>query len=188
MSDEDGVILFPGKESTITLSNFQEFLTQHKLEIPGYTPQEINFAFIQIAERQERIEKTHFIRILKGERDSVSNQEWLPYIVNEFIYHIINNQLNIFKYVNPTAKRLTMSDFQTLITDKMRYKPSNPKDLPTLQQFFAVSKSAAESTVGGGQQLSEGTKYISIDKILEQVRKLDPNYALLPPTAHKPLQ
>ncbi len=177
LSDEDGAILFPGKESSINLANFQEFLAQNKIEIPGFTPQEINFAFIQVAERQERIEKSLFIRILKGERDSVSNQEWLPYIVNEFIYHIINNQLNIFKFVNPTAKRLTVSDFQTLTQDKLRYKPSNPKDLPTLHQFFAVSN-----------QPGEGSKYVSIDKILEQIRKLDPNYALLPQSVQKPIQ
>jgi len=29
------------------------------------------------------------------------NQEWLPYIVNEFVYHIVNNSLNVFKFISP---------------------------------------------------------------------------------------
>ena len=91
LTDEDGTIIFPGKDSTVGLAEFNEFLAQNKIEIPGFTPAEINEAFQKIAERQERMPKSIFVKILKGERDVVSNQEWLPYIVNEFVYHIINN-------------------------------------------------------------------------------------------------
>ena len=66
-------------------------------------------------------------------------QEWLPYIVNEFVYHLINNQLNIFKFVNPSARVLSTAHFDTLL-EKLRYKPSNPKDLPTLVQFFSLKR------------------------------------------------
>jgi hypothetical protein len=58
--------------------------------------------------------------------------------VNEFLYFITNNSLNIFKFVNPAAKKLTVSQFQTLMFEKLGYKPSNSKDLPTLYSFFAL--------------------------------------------------
>ena len=47
------------------------------------------------------MEKSLLIKILKNERDASETQEWLPYIANEFIYHIINNNMNIFKFVSP---------------------------------------------------------------------------------------
>jgi hypothetical protein len=131
--------VFPGKESTVSIVEFREFLSINKIELPGFTPAEIEEAFLKITERQGTIPKSIFVKILKGERDVSTNQEWLPYIVNEFVYHIINNQLNIFKFVNPQARVLSTAHFDTLL-EKLRYKPSNAKDLPVLIQFFALKK------------------------------------------------
>jgi len=62
----------------------------------------------------------------------------------------------------PTAKVLSLAHFQTLINDKLRYKPSNPKDLPTLYQFFELKK---EGTPQGAPV--DGARFISIDKLVE---------------------
>jgi hypothetical protein len=75
----------------VGIAEFREFLAQHKIELPGFTPAEIEEAFHKITERQSTMPKSIFVKILKGERDVTTNQEWLPYIVNEFVYHIINN-------------------------------------------------------------------------------------------------
>jgi hypothetical protein len=44
--------------------------------------------------------------------------------------------------VNPQAKVLSSAHFETLL-EKIRYKPSNLKDFPTLIQFFSLKKEEA---------------------------------------------
>jgi hypothetical protein len=115
-----------------------------------------------MSERKGMMEKITLIRILKNEREITSgNQEWLPYIVNEFVYHIVNNNLNVFKFISPKIQVLRLDQFQALINDKLRYKPSNPKDLPVLHRFFGISDN--------GQPLPQNAevKLISLNKILE---------------------
>ena len=53
----------------------------------------------------------------------------MPFIANELVYYIFNNSINLFKFVNPQAKKLTPPQFQSLL-QQIGYKPSNPKDLP----------------------------------------------------------
>jgi|LauGreDrversion4_2_1035121.scaffolds.fasta_scaffold07015_6 hypothetical protein len=66
--------MFLSQKETVTLEDFQRFLATQKIEIPGYTPQEINHCFDQMAERKDKIEKTQLIRILRNERDVGVNQ------------------------------------------------------------------------------------------------------------------
>jgi len=43
--------VFPGKDADIGITEFNEFLSSNKIELPGFTPAEINEAFLKIAER-----------------------------------------------------------------------------------------------------------------------------------------
>jgi hypothetical protein len=36
--------------------------------------------------------------------------------VNELVYHIVNNGLNLFKFITPGAKRLTLDKFNVFLT------------------------------------------------------------------------
>lgn len=92
------------------------------------------------------------MKLLKNEREQVP-QEWLPFIANEFLYHIINNGINLYKVgLNPASKKLTVAQFEQFIVEKVRYRPSNPKDMPSLFEFFALQGEPG---------------YISIDKLIE---------------------
>lgn len=85
----------------------------------------------------------------------------MPYIVNELIYFICNNALDIYKVVNPQAKQLTSQQFQTLLLS-IKFKPSNPKELPALMSYLSMPGQA-------GVQ-------ISMVRFLELLRKVDPSY------------
>ena len=67
--------------------------------------------------------------------------------------------------MNPQAKVLSSTHFETLL-EKIRYKPSNLKDFPTLIQFFSMKKEDAAAQ-GASQGMTDSTNYVSIDKILE---------------------
>lgn len=54
------------------------------------------------------MEKSLLIKILRNERDSAAAQEWLPFIVNEFVYHVVNNNIPLFRFVSPQAKKLSV--------------------------------------------------------------------------------
>ena len=70
---------------------------------------QIETCFSQLAERKQYIEKAQLMKLLKNEREQVS-QEWLPFIANEFLYHIINNGINLYKAgLNPASKKLTVA-------------------------------------------------------------------------------
>ena len=70
MSDEDtGSTLFT--KDMVSLEDFNKFLASQKIEIPGFTPNQINDAFSQMSERKGSIDKNRLIRILKNEREFV---------------------------------------------------------------------------------------------------------------------
>lgn len=56
------------------------------------------------------MEKSLFKRAIKGDYDNLEADQ-LPFIVNEFIYYICNNNIDIFRHVNPLAKKLTIPNF-----------------------------------------------------------------------------
>jgi hypothetical protein len=88
-----------------------------------------------------------------------------PYIVSEFVNHILNNKIDLFKIVTARSKTLKVELFMSLL-QRINYTSSNPKDMPTLLKYFADQDQAGEP------------RFISIDKILEELRKKDPEYAL----------
>jgi hypothetical protein len=54
-----------------------------------------------MSDRKGVIEKNRLIRILKNEREfvRVNAQAAQPFIVSEFINHIVNNKVNIFTFI-----------------------------------------------------------------------------------------
>ncbi|TNV88020.1 hypothetical protein FGO68_gene1522 [Halteria grandinella] len=161
--NQDGeTTYFPVGKETVTLEDFQRFITHAKLDLNAFTMNQVTNAFEQLAERRDKIDKNTLIRILKGERDAAQQQDYLPFIANELIYHIINNGLNIYKFVTPGSKQLTIEKFNTLLAQMLKYKPSNPKDMPVLYQFLSVKD-------------QEGN--ISIEKLIDSIRRVDPSYA-----------
>jgi hypothetical protein len=138
---------------------------------------QVTNAFEQFAERREKIERTTLVRILKGEKDP-SQQDWIPFIANELVYHIHNNSLNIYKFVTPGSKQLTLEKFNILLSQMLKYKASNPKDLPVLYNYFGVKDHP--------QNPSSPIVNISIERLVEAVRKHDPSYCLAETTLKAP--
>jgi hypothetical protein len=89
-----------------------------------------------------------------------------PYIVGEFINHILNNKIDLFKIVTARSKTLKVELFMSLL-QRINYTTSNPKDMPALIKYFAE-----------GDNVAADPRFVSIDKILEELRKKDPEYAL----------
>ncbi len=153
----------------VTLEDFNKFLDTQKIEIPGFTPRQINDAFAQMSERKGYIDKNRLIRILKNEREFVkaaAGQVSLPFIVSEFINHIVNNKVNLFNFITAKSQSLIVAHFNELVK-KIKYVPSNPKDFPQLIKHFADQEpnNTAEP------------RAVSIPKILAEIRKKDPQYA-----------
>lgn len=90
-----------------------------------------------MADRRGYIDKNRLIRILKNEREfvRVNAQVQLPFIVSEFINHIVNNKVNLFSFITAKSQTLIIAHFNELIK-KIKYVPSNPKDLPQLIKHF----------------------------------------------------
>lgn len=122
-----------------------------------------------MSDRKGVIEKNRLIRILKNEREfvRVNAQAAQPFIVSEFINHIVNNKVNIFTFIRAKSQSLIIGHFNELIKS-IKYIPSNPKDLPQLIKHFADQESNANAE----------PKSVSIPKILAEIRKKDPQYAL----------
>lgn len=129
---------FPEKE-TVDFGDFLKFLDLAGISLKSqFSPIQIETCFSQLAERKQYMEKAQLMKLLKNEREQVA-QEWLPFIANEFLYHIINNGINIYKVgLNPSAKKLTVAQFEQFVVDKVKYRPTNPKDMPSLFEFFAL--------------------------------------------------
>jgi len=91
-----------------------------------------------MSERKGAIEKNRLIRILKNEREfvKVNAVAAQPFIVSEFINHIVNNKVNLFSFITAKSQSLIIPHFNELIK-KIKYVPSNPKDLPQLIKHFA---------------------------------------------------
>lgn len=60
--------------------------------------------------------------------------------MNELVYHIVNKNINLFRFVSPQAKKLTAAQFHVLLNDKLQFRPANSKDLPQLYQFFEIKE------------------------------------------------
>ena len=107
------------------------------------------------------------IRVLKNERRFVraNVQQVAPYIVSEFVNHILNNKIDLFKIVTARSKTLKVELFLSLL-QRVNYTSSNPKDIPALVKYFAEQENTADP------------RFVSIDKIVEELRKKDPEYAL----------
>ena len=84
-----------------------------------------------MSERKGAINKNRLIRILKNEREFVraNAQSAQPFIVSEFINHIVNNKVNLFNFITAKSQSLIIAHFNELVK-KIKYVPSNPKDLP----------------------------------------------------------
>ena len=91
-----------------------------------------------MSERKGAIDKNRLIRILKNEREFVraNAQSAQPFIVSEFINHIVNNKVNLFNFITAKSQSLIIAHFNELVK-KIKYAPSNPKDLPQLIKHFA---------------------------------------------------
>lgn len=167
LDGDDTISYFtPGKES-LTIEDFQRFLTQSKIDLNAFTMNQVTTAFQQIAERREKIDRVTLVRILKGERENhQTQQDWLPFIVNELVYHIVNNSISIYKFVTPGSKQLSLEKFNTLLSQMIKYKPSNPKDMPVLYNYLGVK-----------EQEGAPIQNVSIEKLVQAVRKVDPSYA-----------
>lgn len=91
-----------------------------------------------MAERKDRVERGVLTRALKGESAiSSANSESMPYIVTELTYFICNNNVDIFKYFNPEAKKLSLQQFQQLL-QSIKFVPNNSKELPQLVVYLAM--------------------------------------------------
>ena len=85
----------------------------------------------------------------------------------EFINHILNNKVNLFTFIPAKSQSFIIAYFNELIK-RIKYVPSNPKDFPQLVKYFADQEPSNTAE----------PKAVSIPKILAEIRKKDPHYAL----------
>jgi hypothetical protein len=79
----------------------------------------------------------------------------------------VNNKVNLFNFITAKSQSLIIAHFNELIK-KIKYVPSNPKDLPQLIKHFADQEPSSNAE----------PRSVSISKILAEIRKKDPQYAL----------
>lgn len=99
--------LTAAQKDAISYEEFYRLLQVGKVDTTGFTNDEIRNLYDQMAERRDTLEKQHLIRVIRNDLDQ-KDPDLLPYIVNELVYYICNNAIDIFKLVNPSAKALTI--------------------------------------------------------------------------------
>lgn len=68
--DSGDTSLFPGTSETVNFEDFCKFLSTWKIELPGFSAEQVKQCFSQLADRRERMEKSLLIKILRNERDN----------------------------------------------------------------------------------------------------------------------
>lgn len=91
-----------------------------------------------------------------------AKEEWVPYIVNELVYYIVNNNIDLSKFVNLQAIKVTRQQLDQLLT-QIKFKPTDAKEMTSLYQYLAFE--------GDNQQ-------ISLQRLLNSIRKINPNYGV----------
>ena len=129
-----------------------------------------------MAEGSDEITKAAMIRILGRQFSTVGQQgepqlqkkksekdlPEAPYPVNEFLYFLLNNRINLVKIYkdNLKSKMILITQLQELLK-KYHYKGSSPDDIEIVIKFFKSNK--------------DETK-ILLNKIIVYARQIDPAY------------
>jgi len=92
-------------QDLITYDLFNQLLTKNKILLTPYTTPQVEDLFKKMAEQKQKIQKNELIRILTGQFGKVEPEK-APFIVNEFVYYIVNHNIDIFKVINAKVKIL----------------------------------------------------------------------------------